>query len=81
MYIMSLIRKSGFKDLDFFIRNRSAICKVPKTMIFMDKIDNAILMAKYLHSRLFERIQKEKRLNHIIRIFKVNLTTTSRTSF
>ena len=78
---MSLICKFGFKDLNFFIPNRGTVCKVPKIMIFMDKIDNAILMAKYLHSRLFERIQKEKRLNHIIRIFKANLTTTSRISF
>lgn len=50
MYIVSLIRKASFKNLDFFIPNRGAIGKIPKTMIFIDKIDNAIEMAKHLRS-------------------------------
>ena len=41
-YIVILIRKNRFKDLDFFIPDGSAIDKIPKTMIFVDKIDNAI---------------------------------------
>ena len=37
-YIVSPIRKTGFKDLNFLIPSRSAVGKIPKTMIFVDKI-------------------------------------------
>lgn len=49
---MSPIRKSGFKDLDLLIPNRGAISKIAKTIIFINKIDNAIRMAKYLQLKL-----------------------------
>lgn len=42
MDIMSLIRKNGFKDLDFFILDGDTIGKIAKTIILMDKIDNII---------------------------------------
>lgn len=80
-YIVSLIRKRGFKDLDFLIPSRSAIGEIPKTMIFEDKIDNAVEIAKYLQSRLFEWIQNKKDLKNIICTFSANLTTTSRSRF
>lgn len=50
-------------------------------MIFVDKIDNDILMAKYLRLRLPERMRREKRSNYIIYTFMVNLTTISRIQF
>lgn len=50
-------------------------------MIFVDKIDNTIKIAKYLYSNLFKRIQKKKYLNHIIRRFMTNFTNISRTKF
>ncbi len=80
-YIVSLIRKTRFKDLDFFILSRGTVSEIPKTIIFVDKIDNAIQMAKHLRSRLPKRIRKEGCLNSIIRTFMANLTTTSRTKF
>ena len=81
IYIISLIHKTGFKDLDFFLLNGSAIGKILKTMIFVDKIDNAIQIAKHLCSRLSKRIQEKKRSNYIIYIFTANLTTISKTQF
>ena len=42
MYIVSLIHKNKFKDLDFFILSKDVIGKIPKIIIFVDKIDNAI---------------------------------------
>ena len=48
IYIVSLIRQAGFKDLDFFISSEGAVGKIPKTRIFIDKIDNTVEMAKYL---------------------------------
>lgn len=47
-YIVSLIRKVGFKNLDFLIANGNTIGKIPKTIIVIDKIDEAVEMAKYL---------------------------------
>lgn len=41
-YIVIPICKGGFNDLDFFIPDGGAIGKIPKTIIFVDKIDNAI---------------------------------------
>lgn len=55
-YIVSPIRKAGFKDLDFLIQSGGAVGKIPKKMIFVDKIDDVIEMAKHLRSRLPERI-------------------------
>lgn len=42
---MSPICKSGFKNLDFLIPSGGAIGKIPKTIIFMNKMDNTVAMA------------------------------------
>lgn len=80
-YIISLIHKTGFKDFDFFLPSKNTIDKIPKIMIFIDKIDNTIKITKHLHSKFFERIQKKKYLNHIIYRFMINLTNILRTKF
>ncbi len=80
-YIVSPIHRNGFKDLDFLIPSRGAVGKIPKTIIFMNKIDDAIQMIKHLWSRLPEHIRREGRSNHIIRTFTANLTITSKTKF
>lgn len=80
-YIISIIRKTGFKDLDFLILSGDAVGKISKTMIFVDKIDDAIQMVEHLQSRLLEHIWREEHLNHIIHTFMAHLTTTSRTKF
>lgn len=80
-YIVSPIRQAGFKDLDFLIPSGGAVGEIPKTMIFVDKIDDAVEMAKYLRSRLPKRIRNEGDLEDIIRTFSANLTTTSRSRF
>lgn len=56
IYIVSLLHKIGFKDLDFFISSENAVHKILKTMIFVDKIDNVIQIIKHLHLRLLEYI-------------------------
>ncbi len=47
-YIISPIRKPGYENLVFLIPSGRAIGKIPKTMIFVDLIDDTIKMAKYL---------------------------------
>ncbi len=80
-YIVSPIRKAGFKNLDFLIPSGGAVSEIPKTMIFVDKMNEAIKMAKHLRSRLPEYIQNERDPEDIIRTFSANLTTTSRSKF
>ncbi len=80
-YIVSPIRKVGFKDLDLLIPSRGAVGKILKTMIFVDKIDNTIEMAKHLQSRLPEQIQNKEDPKGIICTFSVNLITTLRSKF
>lgn len=48
MYIVSPISKIRFQDLNFLILSRGAIGKIPKIIIFVDEINDAIQMAKYL---------------------------------
>lgn len=81
MYIVSLLRKIRFKDLDFLISSGGTVGKIPKIIIFMDKINNTIQMAKYLRSRFSEHIWRKKHPNQIIYIFTAKLTTTSRIKF
>lgn len=45
---MSSIYKSAFKDLDFLILDSGIISKIPKIIIFVNKIDNAIWIVKYI---------------------------------
>lgn len=45
---MSFICKSKFQDLGFIIPEKDTIDKILKTIIFVDKIDNTISIAKYL---------------------------------
>lgn len=43
---MSLIRNASFKHLDFLISSEGTIDNILKTMIFIDKIDNGVEIAK-----------------------------------
>lgn len=50
-------------------------------MIFVEKIDKGVQIAKYLLSRFPKFICREKRPDHIIHTFMANLTTILRTQF
>lgn len=76
IYIMSLIHKNRFKDLNFFILGRGAIDKMLKAIIFINKIDNAIWIAKYLQLKLLKQIENERYLEYIIYKFLANFITT-----
>ncbi len=79
---MSPIHKPGYEDLAFLVPSGGAIGEILKTMIFVDLIDDAIKMAKYLRSRLPESIRNDKKkADVIIRTFSANLSITSRTKF
>lgn len=50
--MISLIKKPSFRDLAFAILSGDAIRNTPKTMIFVDSIDNTVAMTKYLRLKL-----------------------------
>lgn len=79
IYMVAPIRKPRFEDLAFTIISGGAVGNIPKTMIFVDSIDEAVAMTKFLPSRLPEHIKDIGRVDQIIRIFSVNLTTYTRT--
>lgn len=47
-YIVSLFQKPRYENLVFLVPSRGAIGEIPKTIIFVDLINNAIKMVKYL---------------------------------
>lgn len=51
-YMVSSIKKPGFGDLAFAILNGGAICNILKIIIFVDSIDDAVAMTKYLRLKL-----------------------------
>ena len=53
-YMIQEIKKKGFQELDILLPDCEAVAMhdIPKTMIFVDKIDNSILITEYLQSLL-----------------------------
>lgn len=80
-YILSPIRKPGFENFAFLIPSEGTIGEISKIIIFVDLIDNAINIAKYLRSRLSERIWKDRKIEDIICTFSASFSIISRTRF
>ena len=55
------------------------ISKIVKTMVFVDKIEDAIELVKYLYSRLLNRVRNGNQASVVIRSFTFNLDTNTRT--
>lgn len=66
IYAIALIKKIRSEDLAFVIPSAGIISDIPKTMIFVDLIDEAIEIVKYLWSKLSKHIKKIKQPNIII---------------
>ena len=56
-YMVCSIQKSDFQDLAFLIPKDGLISKILKIIVFVNKIEDAITVEKYLRSRLPERIR------------------------
>ena len=48
-------------------------------MIFMDLIDDVVVIAKYLHPKLCQQMKTMERLDQIIGIFSANLSANTKT--
>ena len=65
-YMVCPIRKSGFRDLAFLVLKDGPISGIPKTMVFVDKIEDAIELERYLRSRLPDCVRNGGRASVII---------------
>ena len=72
------IQKSDFQDLAFFIPKDGLISKILKTIVFVNKIEDAITVEKYLQSRLSERIRNRHRALVVIQLINSNLDANTR---
>ncbi len=51
-YIVCPIQKSGFQNLAFLVLKHGPISEIPKMIIFINTIEDAIEMERYLRSKL-----------------------------
>lgn len=68
----------GFWYLVFFVSKDGLISKIPKIMIFVDKIKDTIVVEKYLWSRLPEYICNTNQALVAIKLISSNLETKIR---
>ena len=47
-YMVKKIKQKGFKELDILVTQIKDILDIPKTMIFVDKIEDGLKMVQYL---------------------------------
>ena len=78
-YMVYSIQKLGFWDIAFLIPKNGPISEIPKTMVFVNKIEDAIELEKYLWSRLPDFIYNGKQIFVIILFFTFNLDANTRT--
>ncbi len=77
--MICLIQKPGFQDLAFLIPKDGPVGLIPKTMVFVDKIEDAIRLERYLQSRLPNCVHNGKQTFVIIQSITSNLNANTRT--
>lgn len=75
-YMVKEIKEKGFKELDLLVTQIGGISDIPKTMIFVDKIEDGVKMAQYLRSLLPESMRKKG--HQIIQTFSSNREASTR---
>lgn len=83
-YMVQEIKRKGFQELDILLPSGEAaavasVFGIPQTMIFVDKINEGILIAEYLQSLLPQDMSH--RAKEIIRPFYSNLQASTREDF
>ena len=78
-YIVCFIQKPGFWDLAFFEPKDGLVGLIPKTMVFVDKIEDAIRLEKYLRSKLLHCLRNKKQAFVVIQSITSNLDANTRT--
>lgn len=78
-YSVAEIRKPGYQELDVFLPSVGGSSDIPKTMIFVDNIDEGVTITNYLRSKLSKLLNKDAR--EMIRCPHSQLTTGTRIKF
>ncbi len=78
-YMVCPIQKPGFRDLAFLVPKDGPVGLIPKTMIFVDKIEDAIRLERYLRSRLSDCVRNGKQAFVVIQSITSNLDANTRT--
>ena len=77
-YMVCFFWKLGFQDLAFLIPKDSLVGLIPKTIVFVNKIENAVRLERYLQSRLPDCIRNGKQAFVIIQSIIFNLDVNTR---
>lgn len=78
-YSVAQINKPGYEELDFLLPKKSGLSRIPKTMVFVDSLDEGIALAKYLRSRLPGELRS--RGKKIVRSFLSDLEPQTKTDW
>ena len=78
-YMVYLIQKLGFQELAFFVPKDGPVGLILKIMVFVNKIEDAIRLEKYLRSRLPDCVRNKKQAFVIIQAITSNLDANIRT--
>ena len=78
-YVVAEIKKLKYEKLDFLVPDTKTLDLIPKTMVFVDQIDQAIKITAYLRSRLPECIRNDSvRAKKAVRLMSSNLELSTR---
>lgn len=58
-YSIAEIKKPGYKELDVFILFIGGLSAIPKTMIFVDSINEEMALTKYLHTKFSNNLKNK----------------------
>lgn len=78
-YMVKEIQRPGFEELNFLIPQIGGAGAIPKTMLFMDSIEEGMDMAMHLRKLLPEHLRNKG--EEIIRVFSSTLRGTTRDDF
>ena len=78
-YGVAEIKKPGYKELELFIPSIRGLSAIPKTMIFVDNINEGMALIKYLRTKLPKNLKDKA--DQVIRCFHSNLSNKSRKLF
>ena len=73
------IKKPGYEELDVFVLSIGRLSAIPKTMIFVDSINEGMALTKYLRTKLSDDLKDKA--EQMIRCFHSNLLDKSRKLF
>lgn len=78
-YGVAEVKKSGYKELDVFVSSIGGLSAIPKTMIFVDSINEGMALTEYLRTKLSDNLKDKA--DQVIRCFHSNLSKESRKLF